>query len=82
LLNKYQNPKEADALTKLQIDLDETKIILVRKKPTSLYMYMHGHLAPKVYGQSKKVIFESFKVEFNAHLKNKPSSTLHNPLMI
>lgn len=28
LVNKYQNPKEADALTKLQMDLDETKIIL------------------------------------------------------
>lgn len=27
-LSKYQNPKEADALTKLQMDLDETKIIL------------------------------------------------------
>lgn len=27
-LTKYQNPKEADALTKLQMDLDETKIIL------------------------------------------------------
>lgn len=25
-----QNPKEADAMTKLQTDLDETKIILVR----------------------------------------------------
>lgn len=28
LLTKFQNPKEADALTKLQMDLDETKIIL------------------------------------------------------
>ncbi|RNA28884.1 synaptobrevin YKT6 -like protein [Brachionus plicatilis] len=28
LLSKFQNPKEADALTKLQLDLDETKIIL------------------------------------------------------
>lgn len=27
-LQKYQNPKEADAMTKLQSDLDETKIIL------------------------------------------------------
>ncbi len=27
-LSKYQNPKEADALTKLQMDLDETKIVL------------------------------------------------------
>jgi len=29
-LAKYQNPVEADALTKMQNDLDETKIILVR----------------------------------------------------
>lgn len=29
-LVKYQNPVEADALTKMQNDLDETKIILVR----------------------------------------------------
>lgn len=28
-LVKYQNPLEADALTKMQSDLDETKIILV-----------------------------------------------------
>uniref|UniRef100_A0A1L8DVP7 Putative snare protein ykt6 synaptobrevin/vamp syperfamily n=1 Tax=Nyssomyia neivai TaxID=330878 RepID=A0A1L8DVP7_9DIPT len=28
LLAKYQNPREADALTKIQGDLDETKIIL------------------------------------------------------
>jgi len=27
-LEKYQNPKEADAMTKIQSDLDETKIIL------------------------------------------------------
>ena len=29
-LIKYQNPREADAMTKIQTDLDETKIILVR----------------------------------------------------
>ena len=34
LLKKYQNPREADAMTKIQTDLDETKIILVR---TCLY---------------------------------------------
>lgn len=28
-LAKYQNPREADAMTKMQEDLDETKIILV-----------------------------------------------------
>ncbi|EFA03277.2 Synaptobrevin homolog YKT6-like Protein [Tribolium castaneum] len=27
-LSKYQNPREADAMTKIQEDLDETKIIL------------------------------------------------------
>jgi synaptobrevin homolog YKT6 len=30
-LAKYQNPKEADAMTKIQDELDETKIILVNK---------------------------------------------------
>lgn len=29
-LAKYQNPKEADAMTKIMDDLDETKIILVK----------------------------------------------------
>ena len=28
-LAKYQNPREADALTKVQAELDETRIILV-----------------------------------------------------
>lgn len=28
-LTKYQNPAEADAMTKMQVELDETKIILV-----------------------------------------------------
>lgn len=28
-LQRYQNPREADALTKVQEELDETKIILV-----------------------------------------------------
>ncbi len=27
-LTKYQNPKQADAMTKMQTDIDETKIIL------------------------------------------------------
>lgn len=31
-LAKYQNPKEADAMTKIQEELDETKIILVSKQ--------------------------------------------------
>lgn len=29
-LAKYQNPREADSMTKIQEELDETKIILVR----------------------------------------------------
>lgn len=31
-LAKYQNPREADAMTKIQEELDETKIILVKQK--------------------------------------------------
>lgn len=34
-LAKYQNPKEADALTKIQDELDETKIILVKTTENS-----------------------------------------------
>ncbi|XP_069563957.1 synaptobrevin homolog YKT6 isoform X1 [Brachyistius frenatus] len=32
-LSKYQNPREADAMTKVQAELDETKIILVNHLP-------------------------------------------------
>lgn len=31
-LSKYQNPREADSMTRIQEELDETKIILVKKK--------------------------------------------------
>ena len=31
LLHIFQNPREADAMTKINADLDETKIILVRR---------------------------------------------------
>ena len=31
-LQKFQNPKEADSLMKIQSELDETKIILVSSK--------------------------------------------------
>jgi len=29
MLLKYENPKEADAMTRVQADLDDTKIVLV-----------------------------------------------------
>lgn len=42
-LAKYQNPREADALTKVQEELDETKIILVsigyKKKATNAFLH-------------------------------------------
>lgn len=43
-LAKYQNPREADAMTKIQEELDETKIILVsdRKIKTVLQISDHG----------------------------------------
>ncbi|KAM6289153.1 synaptobrevin homolog YKT6 isoform 2-T2 [Aegotheles albertisi] len=31
-LSKYQNPRDADPMTKVQAELDETKIILARKQ--------------------------------------------------
>lgn len=37
-LAKYQNPREADAMTKIQEDLDETKIILVSKCRFNSYL--------------------------------------------
>ncbi|CAH1985672.1 unnamed protein product [Acanthoscelides obtectus] len=48
-LAKYQNPREADALTKIQEDLDETKIILVRifsfyLQYSIYYILMHSFL--------------------------------------
>ena len=45
-LAKYQNPKEADAMTKIQSDLDETKIILVRIFPSyvDLLFYLILHM--------------------------------------
>lgn len=38
-LAKYQNPREADAMTKIQEELDETKIILVSIKFVKCYFY-------------------------------------------
>jgi len=38
-LAKYQNPIEADAITKMQNDLDETKIILVRINLFFLFVF-------------------------------------------
>lgn len=50
-LAKYQNPVEADALTKMQNDLDETKIILV--KLDDLFFF----LAKLKKFQSKELLF-------------------------
>lgn len=36
-LAKYQNPREADAMTKIQDELDETKIILVSYISSIIY---------------------------------------------
>jgi len=38
-LAKYQNPIEADAITKMQNDLDETKIILVKINLSFFFMF-------------------------------------------
>lgn len=37
-LAKYQNPREADAMTKIQEELDETKIILVCSSTLILHL--------------------------------------------
>lgn len=36
-LQKYQDPKQADSMTKIQSELDETKIILVMNNFTDLF---------------------------------------------
>ena len=36
-LQKYQDPKQADSMTKIQSELDETKIILVINNFTDLF---------------------------------------------
>lgn len=41
-LAKYQNPREADALTKMQNDLDETKIILVKQQHSKKNYYLQN----------------------------------------
>lgn len=38
-LAKYQNPREADAMTKIQDELDETKIILV-----SYFIFIYNYI--------------------------------------
>jgi len=40
VLQKYQDPKEADAMSRVQSELDDTKIILLLKKPWSTERYI------------------------------------------
>lgn len=40
-LAKYQNPREADAMTKIQDELDETKIILVSRESKYLLLILY-----------------------------------------
>jgi len=43
-----QNPREADAMTKIQTDLDETKIILVITLSCTLFLHLLPVVKPKV----------------------------------
>ena len=52
-LAKYQNPREADAMTKIQTDLDDTKIILVR----SCLFYLWNFYTFRVVNEMKIVVF-------------------------
>lgn len=36
-IQKYQDPRQADAIMKVQQELDETKIVLVRLLPPQIY---------------------------------------------
>lgn len=52
-LQKYQDPKQADAIMKVQQELDETKIILVRRARRSAPCTV---LTARVYGAQHKTI--------------------------
>ena len=52
-LQKYQDPRQADAIMKVQQELDETKIILVRLTRRAV---AHSELTARVYGAQHKTI--------------------------
>ena len=58
-LQKYQDPRQADAIMKVQQELDETKIILVRFAPRTAYCTVaapSSKLTTRVYGAQHKTI--------------------------
>lgn len=55
-LTKYQDPREADALTKMQDDLDETKIIL---KNTIESVLDRGEKLDDLVSKSEELSFQS-----------------------
>lgn len=55
-LAKYQDPREADPLTKMQDDLDETKIIL---KNTIESVLERGEKLDDLVGKSEELSFQS-----------------------
>lgn len=56
LLAKYQDPKEADAITKMQNDLDETKIIL---RNTIEQVLERGEKLDELVNQSENLSLQS-----------------------
>ena len=68
----FQNPREADAMTKINADLDETKIILVRRYLLavphsgpfwdSLYISQNKHSCHGVHIKPDKKKFSAFSV--------------------
>lgn len=55
-LTKYQDPKEADAITKMQNDLDETKIIL---RNTIEQVLIRGEKLDDLVSQSEELSAQS-----------------------
>lgn len=43
-LDKYQNPEEADAIMKVQKELDETKIVLVYSTISRIFKYLASNI--------------------------------------
>lgn len=47
-IQKYQDPRQADAIMKVQQELDETKIVLVRLLPTQVWL-RHARANPYIH---------------------------------
>ena len=89
-LAKYQNPREADAMTKIQEELDETKIILVRLSRNYNYLitviiktfvYLLLLCVKNKRGKCLSLIHISLLLYFNYRYKHNPITRILNFLV-